>query len=364
MQDPQITIVIVSFNTRELLRECMASVRRQCPTLELEVIVVDNASEDGSAEMVSREFPEVRIIRSDHNLGFAAANNRAFSVARGRYVVMLNSDASLRTDALSRSVAHMEANPRVGMASGRLMDLDGVWQPSARLFPSPLNKLLTMSGLAERYRRSRFFGRFSRTWANPLEPAQVDWVGGAYMIGRRDVLERVGYFDESFFLYFEEVDLCRRIKSAGYEIWFWPDVVVSHVGGASTKLILKEAFSPGAQIASWRMRGELLYYRKHHGALGARTAMSIETWWHRARALRNSTSLNRVESSKAAHSHHIVAAMLDAWRDTQGGRISPPRPWTITDARHANSLGTAQIGLKVSNTAQTHLSKAESFAQD
>src|ERR1700733_160687 len=127
MREPQVTIVIVSFNTCELLRECVASVRKQCTSLRREVIVVDNASEDGSAEMVSRELPEVHIIRLDHNLGFAAANNRAFAVARGRYIVMLNSDASLYPDALARSVAHMDANPRVGLASGRLVDRNGIW---------------------------------------------------------------------------------------------------------------------------------------------------------------------------------------------------------------------------------------------
>jgi GT2 family glycosyltransferase len=280
--------------------------------------------------MVSREFPEVHLIRSDHNLGFAAANNQAFSVARGRYVAMLNSDAWMRPDALARSVAHMDANPRVALASGRLVDLDNVCEASGRLFPSPLNKFLTMSGLAERYRSSRFFARGQRTWSDPFEAAQVDWVNGAYMIVRRSALEQVGDFDESFFLYFEEVDLCRRIRAAGFEVWLWPDVIVSHVGGASTRMMLKDDYKPGAQVVSWRMRSELLYFRKYHGAFGAWCAMAIEVWWYRARMLRNSISSDRERAAKAADSRRIVTAMRDAWRATRGGKISPPRPWTLS----------------------------------
>ena len=331
MDEPRVSVVVVSFNTRDLLRRCLTSVRRQCRTFPLEVIVVDNDSQDDSAEMVAREFSEVHLIRSGCNLGFAAANNRAFSIARGRYVVMLNSDACMYPDALARSVAHMDANPRAALASGRLVDVENVWQPSARMFPSPLNKFLTVSGLAERYRSSRFFGRCERTWADPFEAAQVDWVGGAYMIVRRAALEEVGYFDERFFLYCEEIDLCRRIRAAGFEVWFWPDVVVSHVGGASTKTVLKDDYRPGAQVVSWRMRSELLYFRKYHSGLSPWCVMAIEVWWHRARMLRNSVSSDRARAAKAADSRRIATAMRDAWHATQGGRISPPRPWT---ARH------------------------------
>lgn len=329
MEGQLVSVVIVSFNTRDLLRRCLTSVRHQCHSFPLEVIVVDNHSQDGSADMVLHEFPEVQVIRSLCNLGFAAANNRAFSIARGRYVVMLNSDACMRPDALARSVAHMDANPRAALASGRLVGLDNVWQPSGRMFPSPLNKFLTMSGLAERYRSSHFFGRGQRTWADPFEAAQVDWVVGAYMIGRREALEQVGYFDERFFLYCEEVDLCRRIRAAGFEVWFWPDVVVSHVGGASTRVMLKEDYRPGAQVATWRMRSELLYFRKYHGGLGAWCVMAMEVWWHRARMLRNCISSDRAKAAKAADSRRIATTMRDAWRATQGGRISPPRPWTF-----------------------------------
>ena len=227
---PDVSIVVVSFNTRDLLRECLKSLERECAGLRCEVFVVDNNSRDGSADMVEQEFPAVKLTRSTVNLGFAAANNRALPLARGRYIVLLNSDAFFQPGALQLSVSHMDAEREVGLGGARLVGRDGSWQPSARLFPSLLNDFLTFTGLSARFPASRFFGRFDRTWANPSEPADVDWVPGAFSIIRREVFEQLGYFDEAFFLYYEEVDLCRRIKAAGYRIRYWPDLVVTHCG--------------------------------------------------------------------------------------------------------------------------------------
>ncbi len=321
-------MVIVSFNTRELLRECIGRLHDQAGGVSYETIVVDNASRDGSADMVAFEFPDVRLVRSQTNLGFACANNRGFEIARGRYIVLLNSDAFLEPGALALSVMHMEKNPRVGLGGARLVGRDGSWQPAARMFPSPLNELLMMSGLAANYPRSHFFGRGDRTWADPCEAAAVDWVPGAYSIIRQEVLHRVGYFDERFFLYYEEVDLCRRIRAAGYEIWYWPDIVTVHLGGESSRKVSGlELSSSGSQLTLWRMRSELLYYRKHHGAFGAWSAMLLETWWNRARALRNARFGNGAGRCKSREARASVATMKQAWRETHGGQVSPPRPW-------------------------------------
>jgi GT2 family glycosyltransferase len=325
---PQVSIVIVSFNTRDLLRECIGVVRREVGGIVQETIVVDNASRDGSADMVRSQFPEVQLIRSDTNLGFAGANNRAFAVARGKYIVLLNSDAFVEPNALPLSVMHMEANPAVGLGGARLIGRDGSWQPAARMFPSPLNDLLMLSGLAARYPRSRFLGRADRTWADPGKAAAVDWVPGAYSIIRKEVLDRVGYFDDRFFLYYEEVDLCRRIRTAGYEIWYWPDVVTVHLGGESSRKVagLKMS-SSGSQLTLWRMRSELLYYRKHHGVLGTWSAMLLETWWNRARTLRNAWSGDHDRRDKNQEARTTIAMMKQAWTDTRSGTISPPQPW-------------------------------------
>ncbi len=326
--NPDVSIVIVSFNTRDLLRECLQSLEKESQGISKEVFVVDNISRDQSADMVDREFPEVKLIRSQVNLGFAAANNKAFPHCTGRYVVLLNSDAFLKPQALQKSIAYMDADVGIGLGGARLTGRDGSWQPSARMFPSPLNDLLTLSGLAGKFPKSHFFGRFDRTWADQGESADVDWVPGAYSIIRRSVLESVGYFDENFFLYYEEVDLCKRIKDAGYRIKYWGDVGVIHLGGESSKTIAGATFSKsGSQLTLWRMRAELLYYRKHHGAVGALLAKDLESAWHAVRAWKNRNSKDEGRALKAKDSARLVELMAQAWEETDGGEVSPPRPW-------------------------------------
>ncbi len=307
--NPLLSIVIVSFNTRDLLRECLASLAKRSQGISTEVFVVDNVSRDGSAAMVEQEFPSVRLIRSDVNLGFAGANNVAFRLAVGRYIVLLNSDAFLNDGALQRAVEHMEVDPRIGIGGARLLGRDGSWQPSARMFPTPLKDFLTLSG-------------FSGEGVGPTEAADVDWVPGAFAMIRREALEKVGYFDESFFLYYEEVDLCRRFKKAGYLVRYWPDVVVVHYGGESSKTVRELKLSTsGSQLALWRMRSAFLYYRKHHGN-SAWITKELERNWHRLRAWKNrGASLKREDST-------VLVSLLDtAWRETAGGRVSPTRPW-------------------------------------
>ncbi|MBI3795413.1 MAG: glycosyltransferase family 2 protein [Deltaproteobacteria bacterium] len=325
---PQVSFVIVSFNTRELLRECLQTLEREAGDISYETFVVDNASGDESADMVEREFPHMKVIRSQINLGFAAANNQAFPLAQGRYVVLLNSDAFLHPHALPRVVAHMDANPRVGVGGARLIGREGSWQPSARMFPSLVNDILALSGLAARFPRSRFFGRMDRTWADVAVSVEVDWVPGAFAIIRREVLEQVGYFDERFFLYYEEVDLCRRIKNAGYTVHYWADVVVVHLGGESSKTVKRLTISAsGSQLTLWRMRSALLYYYKHHGLWGAWLAQKTETLWYVLRAWRNAGSGKAERQAEQEESHALIALMQQAWQDTHGGRLSPARPW-------------------------------------
>ncbi len=328
IESPAVSVVIVSFNTCDLLRECLLTLAAEAGGVRYEAIVVDNASRDGSADRVAAEFPEAQLIRSPVNLGFAAANNRGFAIAQGRYIVLLNSDAFLQPGALPQAVAYMDANPRIGLGGACLVGRDGSWQPSARLFPSPLNDTLTITGLSARFPKNRFFGRIDRTWADPNEPAAVDWVPGAFSIIRRTVLEQVGHFDEAFFLYYEEVDLCRRIKAAGYTIQYWPDVVVVHLGGESSKTLEHlNLSSSGAQLTLWRLRSEALYYRKQHGPLTAWLAMQIEKRWHQARAWKNAGRTDATSRAKTEESRAIVTLIDQAWRETRCGRLSPPRPW-------------------------------------
>jgi GT2 family glycosyltransferase len=195
------------------------------------------------------------------------------------------------------------------------------------MFPSILSEFVVMSGLAHKFSRSRFFGHFDRTWADPMQPAEVDWVPGAFSIIRAQALRHVGFFDPDLFLYSEEVDLCRRIQAAGYKIMYWPDVVVIHIGGESSRQIRSlEMSSAGAQLVRWRMRSTLIYYRKHHHGRAWMRKM-LEIAFYHLTAFRNSLSSDPRRQERARVNRNLVALMNQAWEDTNGGRVSPPRPW-------------------------------------
>ncbi len=222
----------------------------------------------------------------------------------------------------------MESEPRTGLAGGQLIGQDGSWQPSARQFPSLLNDFLSLSGLAHRFRTSRFWGRADRSWADPLEETDTDWVPGAFSIIRASVLEEVGAFDEAFFLYYEEVDLCRRIKAAGYAVRYWPDVVVVHLGGESSKSMQHAVRSnAGAQLTLCECAGGFLYYRKHHG-YGAWATLAVESGWHLIRLVRNSIFRSPSRRAKAEESRVTIAPgkCRPGERPERGG-FSPPKPW-------------------------------------
>jgi GT2 family glycosyltransferase len=324
---PDVSVIIVSFNTREVLRQGLQSVLDDSDGLDAEIIVVDNASTDGSPEMVEQEFPNVSVLRSQINLGFGEGNNVALRQARGRYFVLLNSDAFFVPGSLPRAIRHMDDHPEVGLGGCRLIGRDGSSQPSSRCFHSVLGDAIVLTGLAARFPKSRFFGAFDRTWADPAKPAPVDWVPGAFSIVRPSALQQVGFFDSNFFLYYEEVDLCRRLNRAGIPIWYWPDIVVVHIGGESSRQLTDLDFSPrAAQVVLWRMRSTLLYYRKHHG-WRVHLAKWMEKVLYQATVLRNRFSRHPERRNRELHHRKMMQLMDQAWRDTSGGRISPPRPW-------------------------------------
>jgi hypothetical protein len=334
-----VSVIVVSFNTRAALRDCIQSILAECQQLPAgqaaEVLIVDNASTDGSPEMVEKMIEDrflarsspIRLFRSDVNLGFASANNLAMEEARGRYLVLLNSDAFFRPGALRLAVQHMDANTTVGVGGARLVGPQGEWQPSARAFPTLWHVFVVFSGLASRYPKSRVFGAFDRTWASPDFQAEVDWVPGAFSIMRREALVKTGLFDPRFFLFCEEVDLCRRIKARGFRVIYWPDVVVTHIGGESSRQLTTLKFSDGeSQVVLWRMRATLLYFRKHHGfrVWGFR---ALEDTMNTLRWLRNRNSGDPARRRRGEEAKLFLSLMRQAWKETQGGRISPPQPW-------------------------------------
>jgi GT2 family glycosyltransferase len=220
-----ISVVIVSYNSRELLRACLTSVEvEQCG----EVTVVDNSSSDGSDKVVTQEFPWVRLIKSKTNSGYGAAANLAIASCSSKYVLLLNCDTLLQRGSLQALSDYLDQHPTVAIVGPSLVNLDGTHQASCFAFPTPLQTLLKETSLSK---------LLSNDWLNssPRFAQSVPWVLGAALTIRRQAFESVGGFDPSFFMYYEEVDLCYRLNKSGWQTHFTPSATVTHIGGASTK---------------------------------------------------------------------------------------------------------------------------------
>jgi GT2 family glycosyltransferase len=333
--DYEVSLIVVSLDTRDRLRECINSALTECLRLPdgaaAEVLVVDNGSRDGSAVIVASEFAAsavpVRLFRSEVNLGVGAANNLAIEEARGRYIVLLDIGASLHKGTLRRAILHMDANPMVGVGGARLLAQDGACQPSARSVHTVWSDALAMTGVSAGLRDSSLLGSPDRTSISPDQPANVAWVSGAFSILRREALMKAGLFDPAFFLYNDTADLCRRVRAAGFRIFYWPDLVVTLSEPEPEQPSPSPKFSEAtAQAALWRMRSTLLYNRKHHG-VQTWAARWLEEGIYIARRLRNRASSDPARRERAEEAHLLRALMRQAWKETQGGRVSPQRPW-------------------------------------
>jgi len=262
---PDLTIVVVNYNTRELLRQCLASIREHSRELSCEVFVVDNASKDGSAEMVASAFPGVHLIANDSNVGFAVANNQALRQMTGRYALILNPDTLILPATLSRMVSFMDTTPDAAAAGCRIDNALGKLHPSYRRFMTLGRQLASTFGLLRVI--PRWF-TYRYTEDEFPTPHIVDLVWGAFLMIRRDVLDSVGLLDERFFLYCEEEDFCYRLAGMGLHVYYVPDVKVIHYGGESTRLsAVRDLFNEQAFLEQYRSYFKLM--RKHHGGLYA-----------------------------------------------------------------------------------------------
>jgi len=323
-----ISVVIVSYNARDTLRDCLTSLFTHPPDLEMEVFVVDNHSADGSAHMVKQKFPQVRLIANTENCGFAAANNQAFRLAKGSYVVLLNPDAFVKPGAIEAAVDFMERMPRCGVSGGRLVDPSGRLAPSARRFPNWRAKLFSLTGMSSRYPTSRVFNRHDFGSFAHDRPHEVDWVPGTFVVLRPKMLTEIGVFDERFFIYYEETDLCLRARQNGWKVYFVPDAEVIHIGGACSQTRKDELFDPsGAQVLSFRMRSEWLYHRKNGGLLSVLANAGVELGWHLLRFWFNRLPGLSEARSKRTASANVIRLIRKTLRDTSFGRRSPAAPW-------------------------------------
>lgn len=250
-----VSIIIVSFNTRDLLLQCLASifetleravkagplsVENRAISRGYEVIVVDNGSMDRTGAAIARQYPQVRLIENEFNLGFAAANNQGMRVSRGRYLLFLNPDTEVMEGSVVELVRFMNRHPRVGMATSKLLYPDGRFQHSAFRFPTLWMTFLDFFPLAPRLLQSGLNGRYPQE--RYLRPFEIDHPLGACMLVRREVAQRVGMLSEDYFMYCEEVDWCVRIKRDGWQVFCEPQAAVMHHGGASTRQLADRMF--------------------------------------------------------------------------------------------------------------------------
>jgi GT2 family glycosyltransferase len=233
----ELSIIIVNYNTRDLLRDCLHSIYSSQGGFHYEVIVVDNCSPDDSVEMVQQEFPQAKLIASEINRGYAYANNLGFRQARGHYLLLLNPDTVLPPAALQGMLDFMEEHPDAGVAGPKLVLADGSLDlASRRSFPTLDVAFYRLVGLSKRYPNSPRYNRYNLGYLDPNQVAEVDSVVGAFMCIRREALDQAGLFDERFFMYAEDIDLCYRIKvDHGWKVYYNPAVVVTHYKAQSTR---------------------------------------------------------------------------------------------------------------------------------
>ncbi len=251
-----ISIVIVTWNSQKFIRNCLDSIFLLTDKVHREILVVDNDSSDGTAEIVREFYPNVNLIENKRNAGYAKANNQGIEQARGKYILLLNPDTQLMEGSLFSMYEHMEANPQVGALGSQLLNPDRNIQPSCREFPGFSTLIWEFLGLSRLFPKSRIFGKWRMGYFAFDQTREVDQPMGSCLMLRKDTLKQVGYFDESFSMFFNDVDLCYRIKKAGWKIFFFPDAQVIHHKGASTRMAKRKMIWL-SHLAFFK------YFRKH-----------------------------------------------------------------------------------------------------
>lgn len=253
-----LSVIIVSYNTKDLLKRTIESVIRTVNKIEYEIIVIDNASGDGSCDMVTECFPEVVLIKSEKNEGFACANNKGIKIARGRYVLLLNSDTVVTDKCIEMCINYMDIHSDIGVLGCKVILPDGKLDHACkRGFPTPRASLSYILKLDKLFKNNKKFGQYDMTYVGEDEISEVDAVMGAFMIVRREAILEIGGLDEDFFMYGEDIDWCYRIKEKGYKVVYYPEGEIIHYKGSSSK---KRRFMTVYEFH----RAMYIFYNKHY----------------------------------------------------------------------------------------------------
>ncbi|MBP5737960.1 MAG: glycosyltransferase family 2 protein [Abditibacteriota bacterium] len=253
----KLSIVVVNWNSTDLMRGLMTSVRETVNVPDLEIIAVDNASADFDESSFKAQYPEVTVLAQRSNLGYAEGNNIGIRAAKGEYILLLNPDIALKEGAVEKTLAYMEKNPNAAAAAAKLVRPDGVTDMSLRSFPYPLGVFFEYTGLAKLFRKSRFFASYRMRYFDYDEEIEVDQPMASYLMLRRSVLDEVGLFDRDFPIFFNDVDLMWRIKKAGRSVRFLPEAEAVHLGGGSTKRAPRKEMIRESHLSLLR------FYEKH-----------------------------------------------------------------------------------------------------
>jgi len=273
-----ISVIIVNWNTKKLLLDCIKSLLSNKSRYETEIIVVDNASSDGSPEAVKEQFPNIKLICNNKNLGFAKANNIGLEASKGRYVCLINSDIIFRNNCLDSMYEYINLHSTIGIIGPKLLWPDLKMQLSCRHFPTLRNNFCMAAGLSRLFPRSHFFSGEHMSYFSHNETRQVDALTGAFLMIRKEAIDQVGMLDESFFFYCEEIDLCKRIREVGWEIVFFPHAEVIHyIRGSSSKEPVR--FRKQFVLSNYK------YWQKHHSSFARFLFISIFLFSYSSRLL-------------------------------------------------------------------------------
>ena len=272
MKKIDLSIIILSYNTEELLRKCLQSLQKaKKDDYQIEMIVVDNASSDKSPEMVAKEFPQLKLIKSKKNLGYAGGNNLGLKEAQGEFILFLNSDTEIDKEALVKMMKFMKENPKVGASSPKTRLFSGGLDPDChRGFPTPWASITYFLGLEKFFPKSKLFGQYHQFYLNLDQPHEIDAGFGTFMFIRKKALDEVGNWDEQYFFYGEDLDLFYRIKEAGWKIMFYPETLVVHHKGASSglrkesKAVARPSRETRIRVAKASIKAMEIFYKKFY----------------------------------------------------------------------------------------------------
>jgi len=266
-----LSIIIVSYNTKDFIKECLKSIRITSKGFIYEIIVVDNVSSDGTSQMVKEEFPDVITIKSRENLGFSKANNLGVQKSKGKYVLFLNPDTVVYKNTLFNMVKFMDEHTKAGAATCKLVMPGGRLDDAAhRGFPNPWNSFSYFSGLSKVFPKSKLFGGYNLGWLDISKTHEIDACAGAFMMVRRQAGEKIGWWDEDYSFYGEDLEFCFRLKEEGWKIYFVPSISILHYKGVSggikkvSKRITTANLETKKRVTNWRFDAMRIFYKKHY----------------------------------------------------------------------------------------------------